>query len=96
MAGDSDVRNRLKLAELTSGVGALVLGVGLGVLFASTLRQSAAIVLVTGGLLHGWGMLDKHRLETSGAAHQVWWVNFLYWVCWAALGGLVIYLIVRR
>ncbi len=75
MVGNSSARNRLKLAELTSGVGAFVLGVGLGALFASTFRQSAVVVLVTGGLLHGWGMLDKHRLELSGAAHKVWWVN---------------------
>jgi hypothetical protein len=76
---------RLKRAELTSGVGALVLGVGLGALFPDYLGGAGLAVLLTGLLLHAWGMYDKHRLERGGAAASVWWADLLYWVCWAAL-----------
>jgi len=76
---------RLKRAELTSGVGALVLGIGLGALFAAYLGGAGLAVLLTGLLLHVWGMYDKHRLERGTAAVSVWWADLLYWVCWVAL-----------
>ena len=37
---------RLKLAELTSGIGALVLGVGLGALLSRRFALAAAVVLL--------------------------------------------------
>lgn len=76
---------RLKRAELTSGVGALVLGVGLGALFAAYLGGAGLAVFLTGLLLHVWGMYDKHRLERGTTAAWVWWADLLYWVCWVAL-----------
>jgi hypothetical protein len=77
--------NRLKFAELSSGAGALVAGVGLGALSASWLASDAGVVLASGVVLHGWGMWDKHRLE-AGAAEPRWSV-YLYWVCWILLAA---------
>lgn len=84
---------RLKLAELTSGVGALVLGLGLGALLAPYLSGVAVIVLAIGALMHGWGMFDRHRHETAGDASKTWWVILLYWACWTALAALAAYLL---
>ncbi|MET0397355.1 MAG: hypothetical protein ABW277_11065 [Longimicrobiaceae bacterium] len=69
---------RLKRAELTSGVGALVLGIGLGALFAAYLGGAGLVVLLTGLLLHAWGMYDKHRLERGTADVSVWWAGLFF------------------
>ena len=85
---------RLKLADLTSGIGAIVLGLGLGVV-ASRLLAGMGLPLLIGGLiLHGWGMYDKHRLESAEIA-EPWWATALYWICWALLAGLAAYLLLR-
>jgi hypothetical protein len=86
---------RLKLAELTSGVGAVVLGVGVGALFPEWFARAATLITVTGLALHGFGMWDKHRLE-DGRSEDAAWVGALYWACWALLGALVVILLVRR
>jgi hypothetical protein len=44
---------RLKLAELRSGVGALVLGVGLRALFVRWIGPAAGVVTLAGVLVHG-------------------------------------------
>lgn len=85
---------RVKLAELTSGLGAVVLGMGLGVLLSRYLAGLGVPVLLIGLALHGSGMYTKHRLEQGGAA-QPWWATALYWLCWALLAALVGYLILR-
>ena len=86
---------RLKRAELTSGVGALVLGTGLGALFARYLAPAALAVLVAGLLLHAWGMYDKHRLESATGAASVRYATGLYWLCWGLLALLAAYLALR-
>lgn len=52
---------RMKLAELTSGVGALVLGVGLGALFTAWVAPAAGFITLAGVAVHAFGMWDKHR-----------------------------------
>ena len=89
--------NRLKLADLTSGVGALVLGVGLGALFPQWFGPTAGAITVVGLSLHAFGMWDKHRLEARGQAESSLWVVTVYWVCWLLLVGvLAIVLFWRR
>ena len=88
--------NRLKLAELTSSVGALVLGIGIGALFPEWFGGVAAAITVVGLILHAFGMWDKHRLESSLATTNPAWVVALYWVCWALLAALVAILVVVR
>ena len=85
---------RLKRAELTSGVGAVVLGVGLGALLARQIGPFHLPLLALGVLVHGWGMLDKHRIEASTSS-QLWWSDALYWSCWILLIGLIGYVAVR-
>ena len=87
--------SRLKRAELTSGVGALLLGLGLGVMLARYLEPYGFALLVLGLLMHVWGMLSKHRLESSFEAASAWWSEALYWLCWAALVSLAGYMGVR-
>jgi len=81
--------NRLKLAELTSGVGALVLGVGLGALFPRWFGPTAGLITVAGLSLHAFGMWDKHRLEGVGQPAKPLWVVALYWVCWLLLAAVL-------
>ena len=85
---------RLKLAELTSGVGALVLGVGLGALFAAWIAPSAGLVTLAGVAVHAFGMWDKHRLEAQAEADSGRLVLALYWVCWLLLAGVLLFLMV--
>jgi hypothetical protein len=59
--------NRVKLAELTSGVGALVLGVGLGALFPHWFGSRAGLIAFAGQSLHAFGMWDKHRVAAAHA-----------------------------
>jgi hypothetical protein len=87
---------RLKLAELTSGIGALVLGVGLGALFPHWFATSAGFIVLAGVVAHGFGMWDKHRLEAQAQAESGPWVVALYWVCWLLLAAVVALLLVRR
>ncbi len=86
---------RLRIAELTSGIGAVVLGLGGGALLASYLAPVAVLVLFAGVLLHSWGMFDKHRIENTAGAPPSWWVPALYWVCWAGLAALCVYVVAR-
>ena len=85
--------NHLKLAELTSGVGALVLGVGLGALFPQWFGPFAGIITVVGLSLHAFGMWDKHRLEALSEGEHSPWVVALYWVCWLLLVGVLVMLL---
>jgi hypothetical protein len=85
---------RLKLAELTSGVGALVLGVGLGALLATWVRPAGGVVTLAGVFVHAFGMWDKHRLEADSRASGGSFVVALYWVCWLLLAAVLVFLMV--
>ena len=87
---------RLKIAELTSGLGALVLGVGLGTVFADWFAPAAGLIVLAGVVAHAFGMWDKHRLEREADAPSSPWIAVLYWVCWLLLAGAVMFLIVGR
>ena len=91
---ESAIAGRIKKAELLGGVGALVLGVGLGILLSSFLKPYAVPFLLVGLLMHAWGMFDKHRLEKASSAPPLWWTQLLYWICWVALLGLIGFLAV--
>lgn len=84
--------NRMKLAELTSGVGALVLGIGLGAMFAQWLQQAAVGITSLGLVTHAFGMWDKHRLESRASHSDAMWVTLLYWACWLGLAAIVVWL----
>jgi hypothetical protein len=86
----------LKRAELTSGVGALVLGVGLGALFVKWFSPAAGSNVLAGIVAHGFGMWDKHRLEARAHAENGPWVVWLYWSCWLLLAGVVLFVFIGR
>jgi len=77
----------MKLAELTSGAGAFVLGVGLGALFSRWFVAAAGPIAVAGLVMHAFGMWDKHRLERAAPAGRSAWVTALYWACWLLLAA---------
>ena len=87
---------RLKVAELTSGIGALVLGVGLGAMFPQWFSRTAGVIVFAGAVAHGFGMWDKHRLDAQTNADAGPWVIALYWVCWVLLVAVLILLFVER
>jgi F0F1-type ATP synthase assembly protein I len=76
---------RAKKIDLASSLGAGVIGGGLGVLLARYVDSAPyAIALIAVGIgLHGWGMLERRRLEIS--APRALWVEGLYWLCWVIL-----------
>ncbi len=88
--------NRVKRAELASGVGALVLGIGLGALFPQWFAPSAVAITVIGLTLHAFGMWDKHRLEKTSNATPPTWVTGLYWLCWISLGTVLAWILFRH
>jgi membrane-bound ClpP family serine protease len=81
---------------LTSGVGALVLGVGLGAFFPQWFAPVAGVMALAGVVVHAFGMWDKHRLEGQAHAPSEPWVTVLYWICWLLLAGVVAFLIIWR
>ena len=87
---------RLKVAELTSGVGALVLGVGLGALFTQWFTPAARVLVLAGVVAHGFGMWDKHRLDGQAHAPSESWITLVYWICWLLLAGVVAFLLLER
>lgn len=89
-----EVRRKLQAAErraeLASSSGAGVLGAGLGALLAHWIGGSALALVVAGVLLHGWGMLERHRLQAGAEIPR--WSRSLYWVCWVFLAILTVWI----
>jgi hypothetical protein len=86
---------RLKLAELTSGMGALALGVGLGAIFSPWFAPAAGFIAVAGFAAHGFGVWDKHRLEAQSHVESPPWAS-LCTVCWLLLAAVAVLLFGRR
>ncbi len=85
---------RLKRAELASGLGALLLGLGLGVLAGRQIAPFGLPLLVVGIVIHGWGMFDKHRLQRRVEVVPPLWSVALYWICWVGLAVMATWLAV--
>ncbi len=81
----------LKAAELTSGLGAIVLGAGLALVLPDWLRNHALPLLFVGVVVHGLGMSLKYRLERRDSP-PLWWERTLFWLCWACLAGLFVWI----
>lgn len=90
LTGTDPAAPRRKLAELTGGIGAGLLGAGIALLLPASLGAYALPIIALGILMHGWGMLDKHRLERAAGTVQPRWATLLYWGCWLALLGLAL------
>jgi hypothetical protein len=86
---------RIRLAELTSGIGAVVLGIGLGVLMADRLHGLGFAILAVGIAVHAWGMYDRHLTDRLQGTADPWWATALYWACWIGLAGMLAWVMVR-
>lgn len=82
-----------KGAELASGLGAIVLGAGLALVLPQWLRAYALPLLVGGAVVHGAGMTLNYRFE-SRQGPPLWWERALFWLCWACLAALGLWLAV--
>lgn len=90
-----DAGARRKAAELLSTTGALVLGVGIGLMLPVAGSAIALLTIALGILSHGWGMYERHRLDLQSGAMLPWWANLLYWLCWIGLAALAVYFAVQ-
>lgn len=91
----AEASSRLKRAELTSSLGAGLLGFWLGAMAASYITDLAQFVVIAGALMHGWGMYDKHTIERGLGRPEAIWMKVLYWSCWLLLAGLAAVLAFR-
>ena len=82
-----------KGAELASGFGAIALGARLALLLPDALRAYALPLIVGGRVVHGIGMTLKYRLESRDDP-RMWWVRVLFWLCWACLAALLVWIAV--
>ena len=96
---NTNIHSKLKLAELTSTIGAGVLGFGLGIYFFKIITINEYIILLIGIALHSLGMYFKHILEkrlynlhSEIITTSPLWVTAVYWLCWLLLGVFLIYL----
>ncbi|KZE35699.1 hypothetical protein AVW15_12170 [Chelatococcus daeguensis] len=62
---------------------------------ASYIADLALYVVITGALMHGWGMYDKHATERDLGRPEAVWMKALYWSCWLILAGLAVVLGLR-
>lgn len=84
--------SRERVAQLTSALGAGILGAGLGILLARYLHGLSLPLLFLGGSMYAFGMWDLRRMERAGAlAPRPLWAILLYWICWLALMGIAVY-----
>ena len=92
---DSGGQNpRVKWAELLSSIGAGILGAGIALLAPQLLAPYGAWLLAAGVVAHGAGMAIKHRLERNVRPVAAW-EKWLFWGCWAMLGGLAVVLVLQ-
>lgn len=66
LGGRVDTIGRMKRVELLVSVGAGVLGVGLGAVFASVFGSIGAALIVLGATMHGIGMWQRHQAGSDG------------------------------
>ncbi|NOH02626.1 MAG: hypothetical protein HND47_12050 [Chloroflexi bacterium] len=79
-----------------SSIGAGVLGAGIALLMANFLAAYAIPILLLGLLSHAAGMSRKHNLERESQGVRLGWVEALYWFCWLALAGLLVFIVLRQ
>ncbi|MEX2161552.1 MAG: hypothetical protein WD751_06510 [Anaerolineales bacterium] len=87
------VHEQIKRADLTSSLGAGILGGGIALLLGQVLMPFAVPILLLGLLIHTWCMFHKHRLQDDSDLPRIKWAEWAYWACWVGLAGLAIYIV---
>lgn len=77
-------KSERRFAELLSGVGAGVLGLGIGAYYSSALFPFSALLISTGMIAHLVGMYRKQKIDQV-ADELVPWVRWVYYLCWVIL-----------
>ncbi len=80
-------------ATLLSTVGAAVAGFGGGILLSASLNAFGWWLLGLGAAVHFAGMLGKRRLQARRDYSPAAWERAAYWLCWAALGVLAVFVV---
>jgi hypothetical protein len=88
--------DRQQLGELTTGVGAVVLGIGLGALIGAPLRGFIAWLVILGVLLQGWGILERRRWVLSATRKPPAWWRAIYAACWLGLAAIAVFVLVGQ
>jgi len=84
---------RLLYLEVMSAIAVLVLGLGLGALLATLLRPVAVALVISGAVVHGAAMVQRHRFEKTTSEPAPRFREWLYLACWLLLALLVAYLL---
>jgi hypothetical protein len=89
------LQTRVELAQSSSGIGACVLGIGIGMLFQNFLQFSSSIFLVTGIVLHSWGMITLAKMKDESGRKMFYtnhWIRLGMWICVVLILLLTVYL----
>jgi hypothetical protein len=88
--------NSVRLAQSASALGAGILGFGLGIKWGEIINPYAIMVIVTGAVIHVWGMYIM-QLKDSPQANRVAKLLWLSaWTCLNLLVGLIIYFVIKK
>ena len=91
-------RLKIELAQSASGVGAFILGIGVGVSFLDFFSSSRYVLLALGIAMHGWGMMTLANTKDENGKHLFYTnhlLRMLMWLCAVALVILIASLLNR-
>lgn len=91
MTSMGEAERHQNAATLLSTVGAGVAGLGGGILLSVSLSSLGWWLLGLGAAVHFAGMLGRRRLQDRRGYSPAGWERAGYWLCWAALGILAVF-----
>jgi hypothetical protein len=86
----------VELAQTASGIGAFLLGAGVGLLFYSFLLPGKYLFLFSGIILHSWGMIKLTKLKDANGDFFFYtnhWIKLGLCICVLAIITLIVYLL---
>lgn len=83
------------MTELLSGLGAGLIGMGLGIKFYQSLKKFFFPLFLFGIISHSVGMYATKQIDKKGVELSSLTMGF-YYFCWAVLMGMIFYFIITR
>jgi hypothetical protein len=86
---------KVEFTQSASAIGAFVLGIGVGLLFFTILLPAKLLFLITGVILHGWGMIKLATFKNGDGSPLFYsnhWIRLSLWICVLAIMSLIVYL----